>query len=141
MALPHFAQKRPSTGDPHVAQNGIKHSLSTESKYSMPGCRLVLNWGSRSQAHGFDRRKLNLSILVREPQGRGRWIRNMPQIFAIVICVMLIFGLAGLVKLEYKRARKGPRLKNTAFFNGDEDPKRKGSKPAPGRNITHEIGY
>ena len=64
----------------------------------------------------------------------------MPHLFAIALCILIVAGLAGLVRLEYKRAQKGPRMASTAFFRGVEEPNPGAAKPAS-RAIQHEIGY
>lgn len=63
----------------------------------------------------------------------------MPLIFAIALCIMILAGLAGLVRLEYKRARNGPRLSSSHFLNR-EDPKDK-RDPRDRHRIAHEIGH
>ena len=66
----------------------------------------------------------------------------MPQLFAIILCVMILAALAGLVRLEYKRARKGPRLSSTGFFKREKDARVKSVDPKErNRAIQHEIGY
>lgn len=66
----------------------------------------------------------------------------MPQLFAVILCVMILAGLAGLVRLEYKRARKGPRLSSTAFFKKETEGRGKSANPKErSRAIQHEIGY
>src|ERR1017187_3387379 len=68
----------------------------------------------------------------------------MPHLFAIALCILILAGLAGLVRLEYQRSRKGPRMSSAAFFRGGEDPQHRDASLAPrsgDRAIRHEIGY
>ena len=67
----------------------------------------------------------------------------MPHLFAIALCLFVLAGLAGLVSLEYKRARKGPRLSSTAYMRGlgSLRPLSTSVSPRPGsRPLSHEIG-
>jgi hypothetical protein len=67
----------------------------------------------------------------------------MPHLFAIVLCVLILAGLSGLVRLEYKLARKGPRMSAASFLRSSEEAQpRSTSDPRPAnRTIQHEIGY
>jgi hypothetical protein len=63
----------------------------------------------------------------------------MPHLLAIVLCIFLVAGLAGLVKLEYNRARKGPRMSSEDFYRLEEQ---HGSPETHSRSrIQHDIGY
>jgi hypothetical protein len=68
----------------------------------------------------------------------------MPLLFAIALCILILAGLAGVVRLEYHRSRKGPRMSSTAFFRIDEEAQNKAaalaSRPRT-RETQHEIGY
>ena len=64
----------------------------------------------------------------------------MPHFLAILLCIMVLVGLAGLVRLEYKRAQKGPQMSSDAFLHREEELKSGAPQPRTKAN-QHEIGY
>jgi hypothetical protein len=61
----------------------------------------------------------------------------MPQILAVALGILLLAGLGLLVRLEYKRSRKGPRMMVAARTNEETV----NGPAARTRQNQHEIGY
>jgi hypothetical protein len=66
----------------------------------------------------------------------------MPHLLAIILCLLLLFAAVVLVRMEFKRSRKGPQLASADFLRGTEELHRQSAtkdQPAKDmRKIQHE---